>query len=332
MNMHEYAERVEGIREKLYRTAVLCLGSASDAEEALDEAVYRGLKACKRLREPAFFDTWMTRILLNVCYDEHRRRRREQSFEELPETSAEAFDALPPSAREKALPLAGRDFTPGQLAAALEAGGLTGDALKACVRDLLAGALAEPNATFGEGYWCDHWTYSLDLIENLLSVRPEKKRELLFGAADYPWYETKAVVLPHALRAEKTARDGGTVLRQTRFLDMERKAAGGGKWMREAYGKGDVARSTLMEKILLLCAVKYAARDRAGIGIEMEGGKPGWYDALNGLPGIFGSSVADACELKRLIAYAARIEHPGCFTAFLILQIIIFHDAISSKM
>ena len=95
MNMHEYAERVEGIREKLYRTAVLCLGSASDAEEALDEAVYRGLKACKRLREPAFFDTWMTRILLNVCYDEHRRRRREQSFEELPETSAEAFDALP---------------------------------------------------------------------------------------------------------------------------------------------------------------------------------------------------------------------------------------------
>ena len=95
MNMHEYAERVEGIRDKLYRTAVLCLGSASDAEEALDEAVYRGLKACKRLREPAFFDTWMTRILLNVCCDEHRRRRREQSFEELPEMSAEAFDALP---------------------------------------------------------------------------------------------------------------------------------------------------------------------------------------------------------------------------------------------
>ena len=225
---------------------------------------------------------------------------------------AEAFDALPPSAREKALPLAGRDFTPGQLAAALEAGGLTGDALKACVRDLLAGALAEPNATFGEGYWCDHWTYSLDLIENLLSVWPEKKRELLFGTADYLWYETKAVVLPHALRTEKVKRDGGTVLRQTRFLDMERKAAGGGKWMREAYGKGGVARSTLMEKILLLCAVKYAARDRAGIGIEMEGGKPGWYDALNGLPGIFGSSVADACELKRLIAYAARaLEENG---------------------
>ena len=95
MNMHEYAERVESIRDKLYRTAVLYLGSASDAEEALDEAVYRGLKGCKRLREPAFFDTWMTRILLNVCCNEQKRRRREQCFETLPETAVEAFDSLP---------------------------------------------------------------------------------------------------------------------------------------------------------------------------------------------------------------------------------------------
>ena len=37
----------------------------------------------------------MTRILLNVCCDEQRRRKREQSWEELPETAAEAFDSLP---------------------------------------------------------------------------------------------------------------------------------------------------------------------------------------------------------------------------------------------
>ena len=88
MNMHEYAERVEGIRDKLYRTAVLCLGSASDAEEALDEAVYRGLKACKRLREPAFFDTWMTRILLNVCHDIRRERKRMIPTAEFPDAAA----------------------------------------------------------------------------------------------------------------------------------------------------------------------------------------------------------------------------------------------------
>ena len=35
----------------------------------------------------------------------------------------------------------------------------------------------------------------------------------------------------------------------------------------------------------------------------MEGGKPGWYDALNGLPGIFGSSMAETYELYRMLTY-----------------------------
>ena len=94
MDMQEYAVRVQALQNRLYRTAVLYLGP-SDAEEALDEAVFRGLKSCKKLREPAYFETWMTRILINVCRDEHRRRSREQSWEELPESAAEAFDALP---------------------------------------------------------------------------------------------------------------------------------------------------------------------------------------------------------------------------------------------
>lgn len=95
MEMNEFASRVESLQNRLFRTAVLYLGSQSDAEEALDEAVYRGLKNCKKLREPDYFNTWMTRILLNVCCDEQRRRKREQSWEELPETAAEAFDNLP---------------------------------------------------------------------------------------------------------------------------------------------------------------------------------------------------------------------------------------------
>ena len=54
---------------------------------------------------------------------------------------------------------------------------------------------------------------------------------------------------------------------------------------------------------MLLCAVKYATLDAYGMGIEMEGGKPGWYDALNGMPGIFGSSMAETCELGRNLSY-----------------------------
>jgi hypothetical protein len=39
------------------------------------------------------------------------------------------------------------------------------------------------------------------------------------------------------------------------------------------------------------------------MGIEMEANKPGWYDALNGLPGLFGSSIAESMELLRLTRF-----------------------------
>ena len=58
--------------------------------------------------------------------------------------------------------------------------------------------------------------------------------------------------------------------------------------------------------MLLLCAVKTATLDAAGMGVEMEGGKPGWYDALNGLPGLLGSSMAESCELARLLSFARK--------------------------
>ena len=95
MEMREFARRAEGIQQKLLRTALLYLGSESAAAEALDEAVYKGLLACRKLRQPEYFDTWMTRILINVCCTELRRRKRELNCEALPETAVEAYDALP---------------------------------------------------------------------------------------------------------------------------------------------------------------------------------------------------------------------------------------------
>ncbi|MGD8519474.1 MAG: cellobiose phosphorylase, partial [Anaerolineae bacterium] len=43
--------------------------------------------------------------------------------------------------------------------------------------------------------------------------------------------------------------------------------------------------------------------DPLGLGIEMEAGKPGWYDALNGLPGLFGSSLCETYELERWLTF-----------------------------
>lgn len=105
----EYAARADALNAQLYRTACLYLDSETAAVDAVDEAVYRGLRACKKLREPDYFTTWLTRILINVCRGELRRRKREIAVEELPETAVEQFDALPLREAVRRLPRELRD-------------------------------------------------------------------------------------------------------------------------------------------------------------------------------------------------------------------------------
>ena len=95
MDEQEFARQAEGLKARLYRTALLYLGSESAAIDAVDEAVYKGFLARRKLRQPEFFATWLTRILINVCNTELRRRKRETAVEALPETAVEDFDALP---------------------------------------------------------------------------------------------------------------------------------------------------------------------------------------------------------------------------------------------
>ena len=77
MTEQEFALRAQDQRGRLYRTAFLYLGGEHAAVDAVDEAVYRAFRDRRKLRQPEFFETWLTRILINVCKDELRRRRRE---------------------------------------------------------------------------------------------------------------------------------------------------------------------------------------------------------------------------------------------------------------
>ena len=96
MDHETFADRVQALRGRLYRTAYLYLGREADALEAVDEAVYQALRALKKLRQPAFFDTWLTRILLNECHKELRRRKRFSGEETFPDTAGpDAYDGLP---------------------------------------------------------------------------------------------------------------------------------------------------------------------------------------------------------------------------------------------
>lgn len=104
MREEEFAGRLETVRLKLYKTALLYLGSESMAVDAVDEAVYKAYRGMKRLRQQEYFDTWITRILINECHNELRRRKHFADTEELPETAQEEFDALPLKEAVRKLP------------------------------------------------------------------------------------------------------------------------------------------------------------------------------------------------------------------------------------
>ena len=61
MTEQEFALRAQDQRGRLYRTAFLYLGGEHAAVDAVDEAVYRAFRDRRKLRQPEFFETWLTR-------------------------------------------------------------------------------------------------------------------------------------------------------------------------------------------------------------------------------------------------------------------------------
>jgi len=91
----EIIAQIEDIKGRLYKTAYVYLRSEADALEAVDEAIYRALKNIGQLREQRYFKTWITRILINVCKKELRRKKGEPLEMLEDECYLETFDKLP---------------------------------------------------------------------------------------------------------------------------------------------------------------------------------------------------------------------------------------------
>ena len=59
-------------------TAMRVLGDSTDVEDAVQQALLIAWRRYEAFRGQAEFATWVTRILLNVCYDMVRERVRER--------------------------------------------------------------------------------------------------------------------------------------------------------------------------------------------------------------------------------------------------------------
>ena len=172
-------------------------------------------------------------------------------------------------------------------------------------------------ASSGEGYWIDHWSYNLDLIDSYLAVYPDRLHDLLFSRNDYPFYDSSVIVQPRSKKyvlIDGNPRQAGSLLEDHQKAKLMAPRKEGANWLRIDHGDGDIYRTSLFAKLFCLALIKFATLDPMGMGIEMEAGRPGWDDAMNGLPGLFGSSVPETFALKRLVIFlrsALRGEELG---------------------
>jgi RNA polymerase sigma-70 factor (ECF subfamily) len=60
---------------RAYGLASYLLGDAMEAEDATQETMARAWRARRSLLDPAAFEVWLDRILVNTCRDRLRRRR-----------------------------------------------------------------------------------------------------------------------------------------------------------------------------------------------------------------------------------------------------------------
>ena len=212
------------------------------------------------------------------------------------------FNEIPSSVKEDVIKLS-KSYYPSEMYVLLKKEFDNPDAI---FNKILSHSKQTVEACFGEGYWIDHWTYNVDLLENYRSIYPDKLEELLFRD-DYKYFYSHVYVEPrdekYCLRKDGTIRQYGALdLNNFKKENAENGLTGQETlWLKDK--NGNEITTTLISKIFNLILVKFSTLDANQMGIEMECEKPGWNDAMNGLPGLFASAMSEAVELLRLLRF-----------------------------
>ncbi|RLG26925.1 hypothetical protein DRN85_01545 [Methanosarcinales archaeon] len=208
---------------------------------------------------------------------------------------------------DELLALVQKPFTPGEfmmkIEEAVSAGSLSYDEI---VSALLSFCRENDVGEPSEGFWIDHWTYNLDLLDNFFSIFPERLKEVLVDKRVFTFYDNPDIVMPRNKKyvmVDGKVRQYGAVKRNKDKLKLIRSRAADPYKVRIENGRGSVYTTNLFVKMLSLIANKIASLDPEGIGIEMEADKPGWNDPLNGLPGLLASSLSETLELTRACSF-----------------------------
>lgn len=81
-----FTKLIQLYMKDMYRTAIAILMNDADAADAIQETILTCWEKLYTLREAGLFKTWMTRILINKCYDIRKHYEKLTGFEEYEET------------------------------------------------------------------------------------------------------------------------------------------------------------------------------------------------------------------------------------------------------
>lgn len=205
------------------------------------------------------------------------------------------------------------EFTPGHLLTTIDTNKIELSVDKdTFIKEVMSQATQEIKAAYGHGYWVDHWTYNMDLVDNYLNIYPDKFETLLFEE-DFRYFLSPASVLArhdkYVLNKEGEVRQYDAVITYDERVEALGIDPGGCNWQNTK--DGQVVTSNLFEKLVSLVLNKMTNMDQSGIGIMMNTDKPGWNDAMNGLPGLFGSGTSESIEVKRIVKLLIKAAEVG---------------------
>lgn len=226
-------------------------------------------------------------------------------------TGEELIDKLFNGKNEKMVTLLNTSFTPGAIVNLMEQEKITSKVSEEeLLKEIFEHAEYEICADFGEGYWVDHWTYILDLVENFEAIYPDQMNSALYQDESYLYYDSPVTVLPrsekYVLNKHGNVRQYGALLeKDEEKINSLHMNPWGSNWAK-LKESDELVKTSLFGKLYSLALTKFSLLDPEGIGISMEANKPGWNDAMNGLPGIFASGVSEAIELSRLVSFLQK--------------------------
>ena len=278
-------------------------------------------RRCDVLQLPSVFDFNVRQFLTYVQADGYNQLTVANAFYKIYDAwrvHDVAAQITPPGPSQTALiTLLSKGFRPGQLFNDIAKNGIKIAANREDVLNLVTRYAAQvPAGAYAQnGFWTDHFTYNLDLVHNFLAVFPDQKEHMLYDSEPIPFYLSPGRVCN---RTEKNMLVADEKIRQyDAVATSAKKNAQLGIMMGKPDFVGDTGSAgtfqltpagepfkvSIIAKLVVLATNKYSILDPMGMGVSMEAGKPGWNDAMNGLPALFGSEMPSSYELHEIVDF-----------------------------